>query len=100
MVQQYPANSTEGLSQDFHFQRIIFQEKRGAIMLVLKRRKGQEIVINGQIRILVVQTGEGSCSLAFEAPDSCRIRRGELPIFDRSFQDSACHSSAAELQVH
>ncbi|MGV2333613.1 MAG UNVERIFIED_CONTAM: carbon storage regulator [Planctomycetaceae bacterium] len=69
-------------------------------MLVLKRRKGQEIVINGQIRILVIQTGEGSCSLAFEAPDSCRIRRGELPAFDRTFADPICHTAAAELQVH
>lgn len=58
-------------------------------MLVLKRRQGQEIVIEdqtggqvrGQIRIVVVQTGEGSCSLAFEAPRECRIRRAELPVF-------------------
>ncbi|MEY3174414.1 MAG: Global regulator protein family [Planctomycetota bacterium] len=69
-------------------------------MLVLKRRKGQEIVINGQIRILVIQTGEGSCSLAFEAPDNCRIRRGELPVFDRTFPNAVCHSTTAELQVH
>ncbi len=69
-------------------------------MLVLKRRKGQEIVIDGQIRILVIQTGEGSCSLAFEAPDNCRIRRGELPVFDRTFQDATCHAPVAELQVH
>ena len=61
-------------------------------MLVLKRRQGQEIVIEdqtggqvrGQIRIVVVQTGEGSCSLAFEAPRECRIRRAELPVFGDS----------------
>jgi carbon storage regulator CsrA len=69
-------------------------------MLVLKRRKGQEIVINGQIRIVVVQTGEGSCSLAFEAPNSCRIRRGELPVFDGVYQDALCHASGPELAVH
>ncbi|MEY3458893.1 MAG: Global regulator protein family [Planctomycetota bacterium] len=69
-------------------------------MLVLKRRKGQEIIINGQIRIVVIQTGEGSCSLAFEAPHSCRIRRGELPVFDGVYQDALCHSSGPELAVH
>jgi carbon storage regulator CsrA len=69
-------------------------------MLVLKRRKGQEIVINGQIRIVVVQTGEGSCSLAFEAPNSCRIRRGELPVFDGAYQDVLCRASGPELAVH
>ncbi len=61
-------------------------------MLVLKRRQGQEIVIedqtggqiHGQIRIVVVQTGEGSCSLAFEAPRECRIRRAELAVLGDS----------------
>ena len=60
-------------------------------MLVLKRRKGQEIVIEspvagmaagfpgGAIRIRVVQTSDGSCSLAFDAPETHRIRRAELP---------------------
>ncbi len=71
---------------------VLVQERA---MLVLKRRKGQEIVINGQIRIVVVQTNDGSCSLAFEAPDSYRIRRGELPSFD----DPVFHGSLPTLQV-
>ena len=50
-------------------------------MLVLKRRTGEEIFINDDLRIVVTQTSDGSCSLAFEAPDSYRIRRGELPAF-------------------
>jgi len=64
-------------------------------MLVLKRRKGQEIIINGHIRIVVVQTNDGSCSLAFDAPDSYRIRRGELPSFD----EAVFHGSTQALQV-
>jgi len=56
-------------------------------MLVLKRRKGQEVVIEGPsagftggaIRIRIVQTSDGSCSLAFDAPETHRIRRAELP---------------------
>lgn len=46
-------------------------------MLVLKRRKGEAIVVNEQLRIEVVDTGNGSCSLAFHGPD--HIRRAELP---------------------
>ena len=67
-------------------------------MLVLKRRKGQEIVIDGRIsgvidgviRIRVVQTSDGSCSLAFEAPETHRIRRAELPMLpERSLVPSS-----------
>lgn len=64
-------------------------------MLVLKRRKGEEIVINDDMRIVVVQTSDGSCSLAFEAPDSYRIRRGELP----SFSKDIIHRTASALKV-
>ena len=48
-------------------------------MLVLKRRQGEEIVIDEHTRIRVVGTGNGACRLAFEAPESVRIRRAELP---------------------
>lgn len=62
------------------------------VMLVLKRRKGQEIVIEGPsvgfaggaIRIRIVQTSDGSCSLAFDAPETHRIRRAELPAVSQS----------------
>jgi carbon storage regulator CsrA len=50
-------------------------------MLVLKRHAGEEIIINERIRIRVLDTGHGSCRLAFEAPDSDRIRRAELLPF-------------------
>ena len=60
-------------------------------MLVLKRRKGEEIVINEHTRIRVVGTGDGGCSLAFDAPDSVRIRRAELPAFEETFiQKTSC----------
>lgn len=51
-------------------------------MLVLRRRKGEEILVNDELRIVVTQTTDGSCSLAFEGPNSYRIRRGELPTFN------------------
>jgi len=80
-----------GVSQKFRIS-VIFRKN---IMLVLKRRKGQEIIINGHIRIVVVQANDGSCSLAFDAPDSYRIRRGELPSFD----EAVFHESTQTLQV-
>ena len=64
-------------------------------MLVLKRRKGEEIVINDEIRIVVSQTSDGGCRLAIAAPDSYRIRRGELP----DFQEAVIQRTAAAWQV-
>ena len=48
-------------------------------MLVLTRREGEEIVVNERMRIRVVKTSGGGCKLAFDAPQSDRIRRAELP---------------------
>jgi carbon storage regulator CsrA len=56
---------------------------RGTAMLVLRRRKGEQIIINEEIRIYVAQASEGSCTLSIEAPSSFVIRRGELPPFDK-----------------
>lgn len=64
-------------------------------MLVLRRRIGEEIIINEEIRIVVSQTTDGSCSLAIEAPESYRIRRGELP----AFEESVVQKVASALQV-
>ena len=64
-------------------------------MLVLRRRIGEEILINDNIRIVVAQTTDHSCSLAIEAPKSYRIRRAELP----PFQESIIHRTASALQV-
>jgi carbon storage regulator CsrA len=56
---------------------------------------GEEIIINDNIRIVVAQTTDGSCSLAIEAPKSYRIRRAELP----PFQESIVQQVASSLQV-
>jgi carbon storage regulator CsrA len=64
-------------------------------MLVLKRRIGEEIIINENIRIVVSQTTDSSCSLAIEAPASIQIRRAELP----AFQNSIVQKIASSLQV-
>ena len=64
-------------------------------MLELKRRKGEEIIINEEIRILVSKTTNGSCSLSIEAPDYYRIRRAELP----AFQEAIIQKTASAWQV-
>lgn len=64
-------------------------------MLVLKRRKGESIIINERIRIRIVETGNGGCQLAFDAPLSDRIRREELP----PFEEELLQQTAAALGV-
>lgn len=66
-------------------------------MLVLKRRKGEEIIVNERMRIVVLDTGDGSCSLAFDAPLTDRIRRAELPAFEEQLiQQTASRLRAAK----
>lgn len=50
-------------------------------MLVLSRKEGEEIVINERLTIRVVKSKNGVCRLAFDCPQTDRIRRGELPPF-------------------
>ena len=64
-------------------------------MLVLKRRKGEEIIVNERMRIVVMETGDGACSLAFDAPQSDRIRRAELP----AFEEKLIQETASALRV-
>ena len=64
-------------------------------MLVLKRRRGESIIINDRIRIIVTSTSDGGCQLAIDAPESDRIRRAELP----PFEDSIVQQTASALSV-
>lgn len=47
-------------------------------MLVLSRRIEEEIVIDGQIRIKVLENSRGKVRLGIIAPDDVRIERSEL----------------------
>ncbi len=47
-------------------------------MLVLTRRVGEDIVIDGHIRITIMQVNGGRVRVGFEAPPSVSIRRREL----------------------
>ncbi|WIK88672.1 carbon storage regulator [Varibaculum cambriense] len=47
-------------------------------MLVLTRRRGEEIVIGDQVVITVVESHKDSVRLGISAPKDLTIRRGEL----------------------
>jgi carbon storage regulator len=47
-------------------------------MLVLSRKPGEKVVIDGGIKVTVVEVKGNRVRLAFEAPDQVRILRAEL----------------------
>lgn len=51
-------------------------------MLVLSRKLNEEIVIDGRIRIQVVQVKGKTVRLGISAPDDVKILRGELQPFE------------------
>jgi carbon storage regulator len=48
------------------------------IMLVLSRRLGETVVIDGGIRLTVLSTQNGRVRLGIEAPDCVRVDRAEV----------------------
>ena len=55
-------------------------------MLVLSRKKNESIVINGDIRIEVLQIKGKQIRLGITAPASMKVLRSELPSRESSFQ--------------
>lgn len=47
-------------------------------MLILGRREGESILIDGGIRIVVVSCDRGGVRIGIEAPGSVKILRGEI----------------------
>ena len=68
-------------------------------MLVLSRKVGQELVINGNIRITVSRISGSRVTLGISAPDEVRIVRGELAPLVRSFEEDEDGSQAEEPQA-
>lgn len=52
-------------------------------MLVLSRKAGERILINGEIEVTLVGHTNGRVKLGIDAPDGVRIVRGELIEKDR-----------------
>ena len=48
------------------------------LMLVLSRKVGEEIIINGNVRVRIVQIDGGKVRIGFVAPDDVTIDRQEI----------------------
>lgn len=51
-------------------------------MLVLSRKIGETLIIDGNVRVTVVRVSGNRVALGVEAPDDVRVLRGELRPFD------------------
>lgn len=56
-------------------------------MLVLTRKRGELIQIDGNIQVTVISVQGNRVRLGIEAPDSVSVRRGEL-IFEIETEDA------------
>ena len=52
-------------------------------MLVLSRKVGQELVIDGNIKVVVNRIAGNRVTIGVEAPDEVHIKRGELAPLGR-----------------
>lgn len=52
--------------------------KRGVIMLVLSRKRGESIVIDGQVIVTVIEVRGDKVRLGVEAPKDVRVDREEI----------------------
>lgn len=64
-------------------------------MLVLSRKIGQKIVIEGEITVMVTHVAGNRVKLGIEAPDHVRIARDELQEVLDSFADEKTASPTA-----
>jgi len=58
------------------------QRREGGKGLVLSRRLGESITIDGPATITLVRASDGRARLAIEAPEATTILRGELAAAD------------------
>lgn len=61
-------------------------------MLVLSRKSGQELVIDGRIRIVIRRISGSRVTLSVDAPHEVHVRRGELPPLSAAFEPMAIES--------
>ena len=68
-------------------------------MLVLSRKENEEVVIGNNVSIRILGVFGNRVRLGISAPDSIRIRRGELPErpFEMEFDvlESECEESGS-----
>lgn len=65
-------------------------------MLILTRRPGERIVIDGRIAVTVLAVHRGQVRLGISAPRECRVLRGELADeVQAENRDAAARAAAA-----
>jgi carbon storage regulator len=65
-------------------------------VLILGRRAGESIVIDGGIRIIVLSSDRGGVRLGIEAPADVAILRGEIAIAVADANRSATAAEATD----
>ena len=65
-------------------------------MLILGRREGDSIIIDGGIRIVVVSCDRGSARIGIDAPSHVKILRGEIVEQVKSENERAAAPGATE----
>lgn len=65
-------------------------------MLILGRREGDSIIIDGGIRIVVVSCDRGGVRIGIDAPSSIKILRGEIAEQVKSENERAAASAATD----
>jgi carbon storage regulator len=61
-------------------------------MLVLTRKTGEVITVDGHIRVTVVSIGGGKVRIGIEAPPEVRVDRAEIHLRRNEFADQAVES--------
>ena len=65
-------------------------------MLILGRREGDSIIIDGGIRIVIVSCDRGSVRIGIDAPSNVKILRGEIADQVKSENERAAAPGATE----
>lgn len=69
------------------------------VMLVLSRRKDEGVVVNDNIRIVVVDIRDGKVRLGIEAPNDVGVYRGELLARGRLKRDASFSGNRESLDA-
>ena len=60
-------------------------------MLCLERRVGETITVDGPCTFLITQVRRGTVKIAFDAPRTTTILRGEVPLRPQSIAQASSH---------
>ena len=58
-------------------------------MLILRRKAGESLILNGNIKVTVLESGSDGVRIAIDAPKEVRILREELVEATKANQEAA-----------